>query len=368
MIFWLIFFVKISFLAVKGSWGTERGLLKSIVNVLIQDKNENDTMKWILTALVNLTHEEEGKPNRKRILYETNLISGMVDLLKLEKSLVLLLRCIRNVAFGSPEDMLNAIGAQKGLIPALFDCMIKQNTPEVTDEVVTTFVMLTANSAENRKRVALETDISHHLARLLKTTKGSGYENTTCLTRNLLVNDISIKCTIMQEPDLLKTIVDNIAKNHNNIILHLVWAMQILARNVEKSIGEPSMDLRLESIRLAVKAVPGVAKVFIGLLKHSNREIVNTAAKFLDSITEGAAIPDEVKELLPSTTYENENANESDRCPICFDPHKKGDTVFWLCHCSDPLIYWHKECVRGHQSNACTQCGQMISYLQLFSL
>ncbi len=49
------------------------------------------------------------------------------------------------------------------------------------------------------------------------------------------------------------------------------------------------MDIRLESIRKTVKAIPGVAKLFVKLLKNDNKEVVTTAAKFLENITEGSS-------------------------------------------------------------------------------
>jgi hypothetical protein len=55
-------------------------------------------------------------------------------------------------------------------------------------------------------------------------------------------------------------------------------------------VGVSSIDIRLEVIRKTAKSIPGIAKVFIELLKNSNKEIALTSAKLLANLTEGAGI------------------------------------------------------------------------------
>ncbi len=99
---------------------------------------------------LSLIHFLEGKPNRRRLLYETDYLVNTVKLVQTELHTPFVIKIIRNIAADASEDMLNTVGNHEGLMQFMLQVVLDRNKEDIKQEVMTAYVLLTANSGEVR--------------------------------------------------------------------------------------------------------------------------------------------------------------------------------------------------------------------------
>jgi hypothetical protein len=183
--------------------------------------------------------------------------------------------------------------------------------------------------------------------------------------RNMCVVGAAEKLAIAQTPGLLQTLIHEIREKREVGTTHLMWAIHTLSHYHQSMAAVVGTDIRVETIRKILKSIDDVYTTFLLELHSNEKERVDMALKFLSNMTAGGAIPREIKDVLPHLSYGLDNLDKHDKCPICFVPFRREETVFFICKCSQPPVYWHKECLDQYQQNTCSQCGKVISYKSL---